>query len=309
MSKEKAINEDFLAKWAEGKLSNEELAGFTGSEDNQVFEQILASSDKLAFPIYDVEAELQKLNERKTSTPKGKTVQFPLLRYAAAAVVLIGIALVYYLTLPNYVVYSTDMAQSLLVELPDGSTVNLSANTELKYDPDSYEENRLLKLEGEAYFDVVKGANFEVETSEGNIKVLGTTFNVDQRRSVLNVICYAGKVNVFNASTSSDLLPGDAIRIENGRKTKTWKVIGGEQPGWMNGVTEIHEANLQVAIDALQNVYDISINSTLDLKSIPFDGAFPHNDIEVALRSVLGTGDIDYTYQQTQKMVSIQAKE
>lgn len=309
MSKEKANNEDFLAKWAEGKLSNEELTDFTGSEDSRVFERILASSDKLAFPSYNVEAELQKLNERKSSTAKAKTVQFPLLRYAAAAVIFLGIALVYYLTLPNYVVYTTETAQSLLVELPDGSTVNLSANTELKFDPDSYDENRLIKLEGEAFFDVIKGANFEVETSEGNIKVLGTTFNVDQRRTVLNVICYTGKVNVFNASSSSDLLPGDAIRIENGRKTKTWRVIGGEEPGWINGVTEIHEANLQVAIDALQNIYDISIDSSLDLESIPFDGAFPHNDIEVALRSVLGTDDIDYTYEETQKTVSIQAKE
>lgn len=309
MSKEKANSEDFLAKWADGKLSNEELSDFTGSDDTELFEQILASSEKLAFPAYDVEAELQKLNDRKASIPKAKTIQFPLLRYAAAAVIVLGIALVYYLTLPNYVVYSTNKAQSLFVELPDGSTVNLSANTKLKYDPDTYESNRLITLAGEAYFDVVKGANFEVQTIEGNIKVLGTTFNVNQRRSTLNVICYTGKVNVSNSATSSDLLPGDAIRIEKGRSTKTWRVISGEQPAWMNGVTEIHEATLQVAMDALQNIYDLQINSSIALENIPFDGAFPHNDIEVALRSVLGTGDIDYTYQQAQNSVSIQAKE
>ncbi len=309
MADEKANNEDFLAKWAEGKLSDQELNDLISPEESALYQNILGSTDKIAFPSYDIESELAKLNARKNEQPKAKTIQFPLIRFAAAAVIMIGIAVVYYLTLPNYTVFSTERGETLLVELPDGSTVSLSGNTELKYVADSYSENRLIELDGEAFFDVVKGANFEVETSEGNVKVLGTTFNVDQRRRILNVICYTGKVNVFNDNSSSDLLPGDAIRIENGRKTKTWKVIGGEAPSWMNGVTEIHEANLEVALEALQNVFDIKVDSEVDLEKIPFDGAFPHNDIDIALRSVLGTGDIDYTYQKDQKQVTIQPKE
>lgn len=302
-------SEDLVAKWLAGELTNEEQKAFEASSEGQEYLSILSSADKIAFPEYDVESELAKLHTKTSQSHKeAKVVKFPLIRYAAAAVILVGIALVYWLTLPNYTIYTTERGETLLVELPDGSTVNMSANSEVKFIADSYAEDRLIKLEGEAFFDVIKGANFQVETDEGNIKVLGTTFNVDQRNEVLNVICFTGKVNVFNKNTSADLLPGDAIRIINGLKARSWKVIGEEQPAWMNGVTEIHEANLQVAAEALQNVFDIEIESNIELSEIPFDGAFPHNNIDIALRTVLGTGDIDYTYQKAQNRLSITKK-
>lgn len=309
MASKKTNNEDFLAKWAAGDLTDQELKHLTSTDDSNLYKKILASSEKIVFSPYDVERELIKLNSKKEEQPKAKIRQFHILRYAVAAIMLIGIAFVYYLTLPDYTVHSTKRGQSLLVDLPDGSTVSLSGNTELKYLADSYSQNRLIKLNGEAFFNVIKGAHFEVETSEGNVLVLGTTFNVDQRSRILNVICFSGKVNVFNQTSNSDLLPGDAIRIENGRKTKTWKVLREDIPSWMNGVTEIHEANLQVAIEALQNVFDIKVKTKVDLREIPFDGAFPHNDIEIALRSILGTSKIDYTYQKDRKEVTIQSKE
>jgi len=310
MAVEKNDNEEQLERWIAGEMTPEEQTSFEASEGFKGYQAILDSADKLSFPVYNVEAELAKLHSRTQSSEKEtKVIKFPLLRYAAAAVVLIGISIVYWLSLPNYTVYSTERAETLMVELPDGSSINLSPNSEIKFVADDYSTNRLIKLEGEAYFDVVKGANFEVETSEGNIKVLGTTFNVDQRREVLNVICYTGKVNVFNKNSSTDLLPGDAVRIVEGVKARSWKVLGADQPGWMNGVTEIHEADLAVAIEALQNVFDIKVSSAVDLETLAFDGAFPHNDIEVALRTVLGTYDIEYSYQETEKELRITQKE
>lgn len=64
------------------------------------------------------------------------------------------------------------------IELPDGSKVWLNKNTKLSYDSDFSE--RLVYLEGEAFFDVEKLDKklFEIVSGEAKTRVLGTAFNV-----------------------------------------------------------------------------------------------------------------------------------
>ncbi|MEG0993732.1 MAG: FecR domain-containing protein [Bacteroidales bacterium] len=72
------------------------------------------------------------------------------------------------------------VAQQLRIELSDGTVVWLNSQTELKY-PGSFKSGeRRVILNGEAYFEVApdKTAPFIVETTKGNVEVLGTKFNV-----------------------------------------------------------------------------------------------------------------------------------
>ena len=63
--------------------------------------------------------------------------------------------------------------------LPDGSIVKLNADSRIFYGND-FSQNRILRLEGEAYFDVVKDPSrpFRIQTADMQVKVLGTAFNV-----------------------------------------------------------------------------------------------------------------------------------
>lgn len=64
--------------------------------------------------------------------------------------------------------------------LPDGSIVWLNSGSRIAYPANFTDSIREVELEGEAYFDVTKDAGrpFIVRTSDINIKVLGTAFNV-----------------------------------------------------------------------------------------------------------------------------------
>lgn len=65
--------------------------------------------------------------------------------------------------------------------LPDGSQVWLNAGSKLVYGSNMAEENeRIVTLEGEAFFDVAKNPDkpFLIKTSKITIRVLGTTLNV-----------------------------------------------------------------------------------------------------------------------------------
>jgi ferric-dicitrate binding protein FerR (iron transport regulator) len=77
------------------------------------------------------------------------------------------------------------------VLLPDGSTVWLNSNTQLRYEKDNFgKQHREITLIGEAFFDIAKseGIPFIIHAGKVNIRVLGTAFNVK---------AYAGDSAVF----------------------------------------------------------------------------------------------------------------
>jgi len=59
---------------------------------------------------------------------------------------------------------------------------------------------RIIHLEGEATFKVLKGNSFTVLTPFGKVEVLGTVFTVKAANGLLNVQCSEGKVRVSDLS-------------------------------------------------------------------------------------------------------------
>lgn len=299
-------SEDFLAKWLGGELTPEEQAEFERSEEGAAFKDIVGSVDKMALPDYDVESELAKLKERRNSsaTSETKVVRFSnVFKYTAAAVIIIGVSLTYFLTRPSYTVYEALAGQIENITLPDQSIVTLNANSRLRFNPAKFEQNRHLLLDGEAFFEVTKGTNFEVKTDQGTVKVLGTSFNVWNRNDLLDVVCYTGKVNVTKKSFTKDLIPGDAVRINNGTFNRAWtKALSQGKPAWIViGVTDLESVTLKEALNELSNVFGISIKSTPSIDAIPFTGSFPNDDVTSAIKLVLSVDNIDYQYDSTKK--------
>lgn len=299
-------SEDFLARWLSGELTPDEQAEFERSEEGAAFKGIVESVDKITLPPYDVESELAKLKEKRNSsaTKETKVLRFSnVFKYAAAAVIILGVSITYFLTRPSYTVYETLAGQIESITLPDQSVVTLNANSRLRFDPDEFDQNRRLLLDGEAFFEVTKGINFEVETNQGTVKVLGTSFNVWNRNDLLDVVCYTGKVNVTKKDFTKDLVPGDGVRIDNGTFNRAWtKKLSQGKPAWIvTEVTDLESVTLKEALNELSNVFGISIKSTQSIDTIPFTGSFPNDDVTSAIKIVLRADNIEYQYDSTKK--------
>ena len=76
--------------------------------------------------------------------------------------------------------FSNSPGQITTITLPDGTVVNLNADSRIEYPAVFYGDERRVRLEGEAIFDVVHDEEkpFVVETFRYDIKVLGTKFDV-----------------------------------------------------------------------------------------------------------------------------------
>ena len=109
--------------------------------------------------------------------------------------------------------------------LPDSSVVILNAHSTLQYTTAGFQQNRAVRIEGEAYFDIKKQLDqqghpcpFIVYTEALTVEVLGTEFNVNTRRTNTEVVLTEGnvKLKLAHASTRPAVYmnPGDMVTYE-----------------------------------------------------------------------------------------------
>lgn len=130
--------------------------------------------------------------------------------------------------------YATRYGQTRAVQLPDGSTVTLNANSTLRHAA-VWNANtpREVWLDGEAYFSVKHQPNhqrFRVNTTGNfNVEVLGTKFTVYRRHKQERVVLLSGKVRVeFNDHRRPDVIlkPGELLQTSDAKpKQVTHKVV------------------------------------------------------------------------------------
>lgn len=107
------------------------------------------------------------------------------------------------------------------VSLPDGTKVWLNADSKLTFSNDFNSANRIVFLDGEAYFDVKKNDDHEfiVKTNTVDVKVHGTAFNVSaySESKNIDVFLQRGSVSIHKTDVKEELaslLPNQHISIQ-----------------------------------------------------------------------------------------------
>lgn len=309
-------DDTFLARWLNDDLSPEELKAFQQSEEYAMYNQIAEKSGDLEVEAWDKRSiwnEISKAQHSDTNPNKSKTAKtiYIWARWAAAASIILVLG---YFTLFNssdLTTYETLAAEIQTHKLPDGSLVHLNAASRLEFDAEEFFEERLLNLDGEAFFEVEKGAKFTVETKNGDVRVLGTSFNVKSRSDRLDVSCFTGRVGVsFDEFKRQEVLnPGDKVISENQKIIKkimlTSEMI---RPEWKDGSSRFIDSDFKEVINELERQFDIQIESKTSLDELEkYNGGFAHNDLNTALDIVFSA--IKYEYTIEGKTVTISRKE
>ena len=303
MKIESFYNDTFLARWVAGELSEEELIEFKKSKDYLEYEKINEGAKVLEAPSFDGEGILDDIYGRlQGKTAKGKVVRMiPNWAYGAVAAVIVAFGI--FLFKNDNAQYEAGFGEQIAVVLPDNSKVHLNSNSTLEFSTEDWENNRVLDIDGEAFFDVEKGSVFKVNSREGIVEVLGTEFNVISREGYLEVKCHEGKVKVsmLEANRFSILTEGKAIRVMGNQEEK-WE-FKEEKPSWMTGESSFKETPLSQVIKALKNQYEVDFDtSKIDLNK-RYTGSFIHNDLNLALRTVFGPMEISYSQQGSNTIV------
>lgn len=155
-------------------------------------------------------------------------------RWVAAAAVVALVGVLGYLFVPTaetlVVSGSRTATEVSSVELPDGSVAMVTPETQLSW---SISDNRReIVLQGEAFFDVVSGAPFEVTTAAGKVEVLGTSFSVYTNEQAFAVECVSGSVRVSDADVQTTITAGQGVKRRNGALASPYE-HGMTGPQWV----------------------------------------------------------------------------
>lgn len=178
--------------------------------------------------------------------------------YATAAVIAAFIALPS-ISLFYSKVITAPRGEHMSVTLPDGSTAELNAESHIKFNTLRWKNARKVEVSGEVYFEVVPGSRFTVESSHGKVTVLGTSFNVYDRKGSYNVSCFSGKVEVSAADESMILTSGMSARYENNNLTAHDNPHAGQSADWISGRFSFDSAPLREVIAEIERQYDIKV--------------------------------------------------
>ena len=151
------------------------------------------------------------------------------------------------------------------VVLSDGTSVVLNAESELKYPVKFYGENRIVKLKGEAYFEVAHNPimPFIVKTSTIDTKVLGTKFNIyAYRNEDINITLVQGKVALDGGENIKNriLLPNENAHFSIKNKTLSIKRVDvKEYVSWKDGFFYFNRESLDNILTTLSRWYDFKV--------------------------------------------------
>lgn len=161
--------------------------------------------------------------------------------------------------------------------LPDSTQVWLNAESSLRY-PVRFDGNeRIVKVEGEAFFEVRHRSDqpFIVETDLQSIRVLGTSFNVNAYRDEPEVTTtlVEGRVEITECQSgqSKILKPGQQANVSEA----TIQINEADlesQIAWKNGDFIFKKENIQSIMRKLARWYDIEVEFRGEPSNYLFSG-------------------------------------
>jgi transmembrane sensor len=253
---------------------------------------------------------LLKINT-KINKPKAKlrNLYYKTAAIAAIAVVLLGIPfLITQSTTKNTVTQSAAKGEIKKLILPDGSLLILNANSSVTYLSD-FENNRKLKLKGEAYFEVVKNPKspFTVETTQFNIKVLGTSFTIKAYPNYPNTIkVLTGKVAVHdkvNPDTNILLIKNQQLLFTKKQLPLLTNNYQEDFLAWTKNIIVLKNTSLGETAEILENRFNVIIDfDNSEIEQLGITGKFKDENITTILESIAEVKQLEIDFQTPNKI-------
>lgn len=215
---------------------------------------------------------------------------------------------------------STPRGGEYSVQLSDGTKVWLNASSSLRFPTAFNEDERLVELVGEAYFEVAKNANkpFRVYIPSPDgvrdgalVEVLGTHFNINAyaNEKEITTTLLEGSVKVYSKVNESSLpFKGDVRRTEGtdiilspGNKatinaTATLKTLpdDGTAIAWKDGLFMFEDCDIQTIMRQAARWYDIEIAYDGDPTEDTFTGSISRSVNLSQLLKMLEYSDVRF---------------
>lgn len=296
-----------ILKWLNNEMTDEELVAFRKTDDYNAYKNIVEEAKNINLTAVNEDVALEDFKARiaNRTKRKAKVISFNrnlVFKIAASFVILFGIS--YFLFNFNQKTLKANYAENKTFILPDESTVTLNAVSQITYSNTSFNKNRQLKLDGEAYFSVKKGSTFNVKTEQGNIAVLGTKFNVKSRENSFKVFCYEGRVAVTHNNTKIILTKGEGVQLTKNNILQKLQNAETAMPLWLFNESYFNEEPYSEVLAEFERQFNVKIISKAINTDVLFTGGFSNDNLNSAIKSITLPLNINYTIKVNEIILS-----
>ncbi len=201
-----------------------------------------------------------------------------------------------------YNTLTTPNGHKFTLVLSDGTKVYMNAGSALQY-PESFAgTERLVKLAGEAYFEVAHDSKspFRVQVRNQIIEDIGTSFNVYAYadESFTSVTLVEGSVKVKTKVSEAIIKPGQNATTTDGSNHISVKPADFESElAWRSDLFHFEDVQLSAVLKQISRWYDLEIEYEGAIPSKTINGEIYRNMNGKQILSILKNLGVNYTLE------------
>jgi ferric-dicitrate binding protein FerR (iron transport regulator) len=199
----------------------------------------------------------------------------------------------------------TEKGQRTNVRLSDGTRIYMNAESKLTVPQNYMEDQRIVYLEGEAFFEVVPNSDkpFVVQAGHSVTRVLGTKFNVTAypEKQKVQVVVAEGKV-ALSSDDQTQVPEVQLTRNQMGTISSSGEMTASKTSDvniytdWYSGRLTFQDTPLDEVEKRLERWYnvDIKIDEDISIQDHLLHGTFEDASLTSVLNSIALSLDIQY---------------
>jgi len=198
-------------------------------------------------------------------------------------------------------IVTVEKGQKVVLTLPDKSRVWVNSGSTLTYGSRFNKHERIIELNGEAYFEVAKNkkAPFIVESHGFSVEALGTAFNVKayKEENQISAVLIRGKVVVGDELNKINLSPNQKVTYDRTTKSmqKSDLADGLMYADWRFNKLTFNSETFENIASVLERNYNIKfVFEDQTLKKYRYTGSIGNTSLESLLQIFAMTSPITY---------------
>ena len=209
----------------------------------------------------------------------------------------------------------TNPGMTTSLTLPDGTKVNLNSESSLVY-PETFDGDfRSVRLEGEAFFEVVKNPEkrFVVTTPHNaRVEVLGTSFNMEAFKwdSIVSTTLISGKVAFISRSGQVNMKPGEKLVYNiQADRASIYQTNGEAEISWKNGMIIFRKTPFEEALRMLTKRFNVDfvVSNNKYVKDF-YTGSFTNHRLEQILDKFNASSGLKWRYIPSENQLDRKSK-
>ncbi|WP_103867213.1 FecR family protein [Aquimarina sp. I32.4] len=305
------ITPELLQKYAEGKCSKtEELEIESWLDPKGGFDTLNSEIDVCLHP--EIEKVLwKKIAKTKNNIPEKqkKILNIKKWTIVASIVILLGTSCFWgFFNKP--VTYATAAAELKTIILEDGTKVTLNAASTLTITKNFNKKERVVLLDGEAFFEVIRDSlhPFVVQTKTTKTQVLGTKFNLYAYTGEDNTITlnegkvqFSGVLSAYNNKVI--LLPNEQVTLNKIGILKK-KVKPEQYNAWIKKKLVFRDKPFSLVIREIERFYNITITVKKEgIHNRKYNGVYDNPPLEVLMNDLSFVFNFNYKKEENKLLI------